>query len=185
MPTARSLRTWYLFSVALLVAAMVLALSEWAALRNWTKARWLLLAVASVLGLLGTTLLSIGRGEFVFTWPLVLFVSFQTVIDQIRVGQQPATDRPKRWWQTRIAALEFVIICLLYFLICRRLSLAAEWVFLTGFVAALPVALFGHWLRTRSNLHPLVECLLMIVSFSAYYWASVTVLALKYDIAKI
>jgi hypothetical protein len=185
VPTARWLQTWYLFSVALLAAAMVLAISAWAALRNWTKERWLQLAVASVLGLIGTTLLSIGLGEFVFTWPLVLFVSFQTVIDQIRIGQQPPTDRPKRWWQTRIAALVFIIICLLYFLICRRLSLAAEWVFLTGFVAALPVALCGQWLRARSNLHPLVECLLMIVSFSAYYWASVAVLALKYDIAEV
>ena len=39
--------------------------------------------------------------------------------------------------------LAFIAVCVVYFLVCRRLSLATEWVFLIGFAAALPIAIFS------------------------------------------
>ena len=81
VPSARWLRWWFVFSTAILGIAMILAGGAATVIPNcrlpWSRSRWLLLAVAFILGCAGTTALSLWRGEFVFTWPVALFVAFQ------------------------------------------------------------------------------------------------------------
>ncbi len=63
-------------------------------------------------------------------------------------------------------------------MLCRELSLLAEWAFLSGFGAAVPFSVARLWLlRRRGGL--LIELLITPLEFSAYYWASVEVLLWK------
>ncbi|MEQ8790189.1 MAG: PQQ-binding-like beta-propeller repeat protein [Pirellulaceae bacterium] len=185
VPSAAWLRSWYLASLAILAVAGVAAVGSGLLIRipsyTWQRVRTTLLLFTFVLALLGTTLLSLWRGEFVFTWPLALFVVFQLAVDQMRLGNRGET--PTGAWRGRLLLLTFLAACLAYFLICRRLSLATEWVFLSGFAAAIPLCLLANWLRNRGKLLPPVDGLLLAASFSAYYWASVAVLAVKYDVS--
>ena len=57
-----------------------------------------------------------------------------------------------------------------YFHVCRVLAMAAEWVFLLGFLPSWPIAIPAA-LRLRGDVHP-VEDLLGTLSFSLYYWAA-------------
>ena len=185
-PSLRWLRNWYIVSIALLVAGLLVALPARFLFRSkgltWKGTRTILLSTVFLLGVLGTTFLSIWQDEFIFTWPLALFVSFQAAVDQLRIGKPPLDEQRPSWWRPRIPAALFIAVSVLYFLICRRLSLAAEWAFLTGFAAALPVQILGIWLTRMSKNNTLVYFLLLVVSFTAFFAAAVAVLALKYDL---
>jgi hypothetical protein len=78
------------------------------------------------------------------------------------------------------AALLFAATCIGYFLLCRRLSLVFEWVFLGGFIAAVPLALVGRWLRGDGKYPALWRAMSIALEFSAYYWSSVAILWWKY-----
>jgi hypothetical protein len=134
---------------------------------------------AFVLGAVSMTPLSLHRGELVFTWPVSLFVAFQAVVQQVRMGHKETGVAPTPW-RSRCVALLFLVICYGYYLLCRRLSLAFEWVFLSGFIAAIPVALAGRWL-SRSSARPILVGIVSTgLEFSAYFWASVAWLWWKY-----
>ena len=134
-------------------------------------------AVAFLLGALGTTLLSAWSKQFVFTWPLSLFVAFQATT--YALGKRPAGSLVAGLLR-RLPLLSFLLICLGYFFLCRRLSLAPQWVFLSGFWAAVPFLL---WARRQSRCPRFAavgELILLLVAFTAYYWGSVGVLAWRY-----
>jgi len=138
---------------------------------------WLFWSAAIIAGALGTTLVSMWLGKFVFTWPLCLFALLHAVIE--RTG-----PRKKQTGFGRVIdfalVIAFLLVCLAYFLVCRRLGLAFEWVFLSGFVAAVPFLLAARR-QARARLFPrLGQALLVASGFSAYYWASVAVLAWRY-----
>ncbi len=76
--------------------------------------------------------------------------------------------------------LAFLGVCFGYYFACRRLSLVFEWVFLSGFAAAIPVALAGRWLAERSSWPSLYRAVFTAASFSAYYWGSIIWLWWKY-----
>jgi len=144
-----------------------------------TGLRRLFWFLAFVLGAASMTPLSLHRSEFVFTWPVSLFVAFQAVMQQVRIGRREPGDAASSW-QSRGVALLFLFICYGYYVLCRRLSLAFEWVFLSGFVAAIPIALAGRWLGRRSKWPVLVGIVSTALEFSAYFWASVAWLWWKY-----
>ena len=73
----------------------------------------------------------------------------------------------------------FITTCLAYFLICRRLSLVFEWVFLIGFAAALPFSMFGRFAFAARRWHPLWMILWTALAFTAFYWSSVAFLYLR------
>jgi outer membrane protein assembly factor BamB len=184
VPPWRWLRNWYWACLALLGVALTTALGSKLVVGTShaasARARYVLLVIAFLLAVLGTTLISRWWGEFVFTWPLALFVVFQLAVDQLRIEKLRGG-----WfgpWRSRILLFGFLIACLAYFLMCRRLSLVTEWVFLSGFAAAIPLCVLSNWLYDRRKLNFAADGLLLVVAFTLYYWASVAVLAVKYEI---
>jgi hypothetical protein len=154
-------------SIAVLSRTLV---GRWPAPEAGRLAFWL---VAFLLGAVGTTVLSKWCGDFVFTWPVALFVLFQATVDQIR----PAGSRASRWTIARgyLVAILFLGGCVAYYLLCRQLSLVTEWAFLCGFAAALPISTARMGLARR-GVGVLVQWPLGAVEFTFYYWSSVAVL---------
>ncbi|HXT58034.1 MAG TPA: PQQ-binding-like beta-propeller repeat protein, partial [Pirellulales bacterium] len=158
VPSRQWLRDWHLAGLALLAVAWFAATTVSLAVR---AARGRMLAsdtvrctaqaFALLLGAAGTTALSLWRNDFVFTWPVCLFVLFQSLVDQVQVRRNASgagSSRLKRW-RGGAALLAFVGGCAGYYLLCRQLSLVTEWAFLCGFGAALPISLVRQWLAHR------------------------------------
>lgn len=185
VPSLRWLLVWYVASLVgvLGVSGLLALLVRVSAGRRMTRERTRLLfwILAFVLGAVATTPLSLWRNEFVFTWPVVLFVAFHATIYQVRIGKASPDDLRKPW-KSRAIALGFVGVCLFYFLICRRLSLVTEWVFLAGFLPAVPFSLLSVREARRLARPAVWEILLTAIAFSAYYWGSVAVLFSKYEV---
>jgi hypothetical protein len=186
VPSNRWLVNWFFTGLGLLAVAAVLAitvkLGRRIALRQELSERaawWWFWGTAFVLGALGTTPLSLWRAEFVFTWPVSLFVAFQATSRQVRLGR--TTERSRgAGWRARLVALGFIGICVAYYLLCRRLSLVFEWAFLSGFAAAVPVAIAGVWLAHRAPRRLPVAVIATVAEFAAYYWGLVAWLWWKY-----
>ncbi len=131
-----------------------------------------------IYGSLGTTFLSQHFNEFIFTWPLCLFAVFSHTMYQTRSGQNITHSS----WRGRVWLGVFLVVCIGYFILCRRLSLAFEWVFLVGFPAAVPMILLARRQRQSRWLPNLGSWLLLAFAFSAYYWASSALLIWKYSL---
>lgn len=150
------------------------------------RSRQIALGLAFVLGAAGTTAFSHWRGDFVFTWPVCLFVAFQAVMSEVRISRGtlgPTTVTTQRYLFGSVLMLGgFVLICLLYFLACRRFSLVFEWAFLIGFPCAVPFLLLNHWLsaRVRGTMRCITELVCLLSAFTAFYWSSVLFLWSKY-----
>ena len=138
---------------------------------------WAFWILAFIAGALGTTLLSRWTQEFVFTWPVCLFVAWHAAISNL------STRSANRTRQSRLksasAAIFLLIVCLVYFLLCRRLSLVFEWVFLCGFPAAVPFGLAGKYLIATGRWAHAWRLLMTALAFSAFYWSSVAFLHLR------
>lgn len=134
-------------------------------------------SLAFIVGALGTTILSRWTEEFIFTWHVCLYVAWQVAVANLSIRKaKPSRTQLVRSW---LAVLFLIATCAIYFLLCRRLSLVFEWVFLAGFFAALPFNLAGKsWFVNRrwANVWQLITAGL---GFSAYYWASVGILFLR------
>jgi hypothetical protein len=130
-----------------------------------------------VFGICGTTLLSGYSQQFIFTWPLVLFALFHVVVRQ--ASSRSDVSRPDRQ-RARIALFVFLAACLGYYLLCRRLGLAFEWVFLAGFLGAAPILIWDRQASAHTPTAYIRQTLQLAAAFSAYYWASVAVLWVRY-----
>ncbi|MBT6483681.1 MAG: PQQ-like beta-propeller repeat protein, partial [Planctomycetaceae bacterium] len=185
VPSREWLLMWYVASLVgvLGVSGLLTFLVRLCVGRRMTLARMrrMFWTLAFLLGAIATTPLSLWRNEFVFTWPVALFISFQATVYQIGRSKTQTTDRWQSW-RSRAVALGFVGVCLSYFLICRRLSLVTEWVFLAGFVAALPFLLLSARLAYRHAKPIAWELLLTAIAFSAYYWGSTALLFFRYEV---
>lgn len=135
--------------------------------------------VTFVLACLGTTYLSRWTEQFLFTWPLALFVAFEIVVAQSRSRTQLVTRSQRR--QERLAIVFLLLTSATYFLICRRLSLVFEWVFLAGPPAAIPfLVLSAKWQHRLGKLAPLTRYCWQALGYAALFGASVALLSLKY-----
>ncbi|HEV3022972.1 MAG TPA: PQQ-binding-like beta-propeller repeat protein, partial [Pirellulales bacterium] len=180
VPSGQWLRAWFTAGLAILFAATMVAclisallrmfLGRWPAAKAGKLAFWI---VTFLLGAAGTTVLSRWRGDFVFTWPVALFVLFQATVDQIRPAGLTAT----RWTILRgyLVAISFLGGCVVYYLLCRQLSLVTEWAFLCGFAAALPISVARTRLARR-GVRVIMQWPLAVVEFAFYYWSSVAIL---------
>ena len=184
-PVRDQLWLWLVASLFLLLSATALsALSIWIAnTLGWTygpdSQKRLSCGLAFVMGALGTTFLSSWRQEFVFTWPLSLFVMFETTVTRA-VQSCHSSSR----WNSRLPLIFFVVTCGAYFWLCRRLSLAFEWVFLTAFIGAVPLLA---WQATQDRRYPLgmiATTLSRSLAFSLYYLVAVAVLWWKYGVGE-
>jgi outer membrane protein assembly factor BamB len=185
IPSPTWLRQWFLVSLFGIMGGSLLAMSVIGGGLRVTlncclsarSRRWLTWSSISVLGVLGTTYVSHWANDFVFTWPVSIFIAFQASV-----------------WETGPRAIErsltqkicaagvicvFIASCLLYFLVCRRLSLVFEWVFLCGFAGALPFVLAGRFWFADRRWSWLWEVTMTAAAFTAFYWSSVCVLWLR------
>ena len=111
-PVRDQLWLWLVASLFLLLSATALsALSIWIAnTLGWTygpdSQKRLSCGLAFVMGALGTTFLSSWRQEFVFTWPLSLFVMFETTVTRA-VQSCHSSSR----WNSRLPLIFFVVTC--------------------------------------------------------------------------
>jgi len=185
IPHLRWLRDWFAWSLAgvLLVSALLAATT-----RLLVPARvgrvggwWRFWSLTVLLGAIGTTALSEWTGDFVFTWPACLFAAFQATVYQ----NAWSSKSPGRWGSLRSygTAAVFLLICIAYFLICRRLSLVFEWTFLTGFPAALPVLLAGARWRFSAWRGAIWAAATTALAFAVYYWSSLLLLAWRNPMA--
>jgi len=179
LPSQEWLRDWYLAGLLILGAAGAVTAVVKRLFRRMemTTSWWLFWGVAFMLGAAGTTLLSLARSEFTFTWPVCVFVAFEATVYQNGWGRRGLLTRPLL--QSYATAGLFVLLCLGYFLLCRRLSLVTEWAFLAGFPAALPCTLLASYLA-QGRHRAVVAIAGTVLSFTAYYWGSVALLAWKY-----
>ena len=73
----------------------------------------------------------------------------------------------------------FLVSCVAYFLVCRRLSLVFEWVFLCGFMAALPLTLAGRYVFAGRRWSWLWEAISTAAAFAAFFWFAALVLWMR------
>ena len=193
-PTRRWLIRWYVTSLCLLTAAFVLSwlchrlLTRDSTSNESTRRLWYWL-LAYCLAVVGGPILSIQIKDFVFTWPLCLFIAFDAAMHRVSISKNTRfapllreRERTRQVWLDRIAFIVMFLTCATYFYACRRLSLVTEWVFLCGFVGAIPLMLIGRWLSRRDRPLVWIEFLVTVAAFSAYYGVTVVFLHMKYEI---
>jgi len=183
LPSDEWLWNWYLTSIAILGGASIFAAAIQLAVRQSRKqaaGRITFLASSFLAGALGTTFLSGWTDDFVFTWPVCVFVAFDGLARSLkwtRDSQAAKKEKLKDW--SRLAA--FLAIAVVYFLLCRRLSLVTEWVFLVGFPVALPFARVAARCDQRPGAKAaIVSATATLLGFTAYYAAAVKLLEIKY-----
>ena len=182
VPSKRWLWNWYLASIAILICSSLVGYFiagkfRQRSQRMQSRFSWLLAFVA---GALGTTMLSRWTGDFIFTWPVCLYVAIEMTTDVKYTRNLKHARRIQTLWG-RIPLLLFIAVCISYFFLCRRLSLLFQWTFLAGFIGALPLL----WIRARmpekSFRNTLFRTLLTLVSFTCFYAVGVVLLIVKYD----
>ena len=140
-------------------------------------ATWVFWILAFVFGAIGTTALSNWAQEFIFTWHVCLYVAWHIAISN--VSDRTSTRNRLQRVQSLSAAIFLAVTCLVYFLLCRRLSLVFEWVFLIGFFGALPFNLASEKLFTQRRWTSIWQIVMTGIGFSAYFWTSVAILFLR------
>lgn len=135
--------------------------------------------MAFVTASFGTTYLSRWSNQFIFTWPLALFIAFEIVVNHSRRRDEQVTRRQRV--QEAAALMLLIVSCVVFFALCRRLSLVFEWVFLVGPLGALPFsALAAKWHRRHGPLVPLMRFSWRLLAFVAFFAISLAVLKMKY-----
>ena len=187
-PALGQMRRWYAVSMVIWATVALLcglgqSLARWrhrrrnlpdsqAASGSFRPLHWLTLAAC---GAAGTTLLSLWARQFIFTWPLGLFAALGMAVYESGAERTPAANC------RGYAVLGlFIGVCLGYFLLCRRLSLAFEWVFLAAFPAALPALLLSRRATHGPRWATAGGLLWEGVALSAYYWTAVGFMLWKY-----
>ena len=132
---------------------------------------------AFVFGVFGTSVYNRIAGPFVFTWPVCLFVAHQLTLNAVVRSNAEPRPRGSRWIPA-LAVTCFVAVCVLYFLVCRRLNHAVQWMFLFGFFPSWAVAVPGAY-RMHSPGPLLRDVLWAAASFTLFYWSGAVAIWLK------
>jgi hypothetical protein len=182
LPSADWVKLWFevcLFGIMGGCLIVPLLLSVAPGLRGFSWEAGLLFYWLSVFvtGTLGTTFLSPLMNEFVFTWPVSVFATYQLFIDRVSLTRKTLTRQDRI--RSGLAGVVFLSTCVVYFLACRRLSLVFEWVFLVGFVAAAPISLAGRFVFQHRRWFAAWSLLTTVLAFAAFYWSSVAFLYLR------
>lgn len=185
VPSREWQRRWCLASLGLLLASgMVSLLVHFMTPRGQPGGRLVFRTIVFLVGVLGTTFLSRWTGEFIFTWPLCIFICFDALGGDLRLRRRSRQVRPllhSDRWAEWLRGGTFLVVCLVYFLICRRLSLVFEWAYLMGFPAAVPFSILAAKLRGRTGLLSVpLELLLTCAGLIAFYFAVGVILSVKF-----
>ncbi|WP_417389775.1 PQQ-binding-like beta-propeller repeat protein [Gimesia sp.] len=179
LPSNVWLWNWFFWSAGLLLASLLLALIPASLVRvehrllTWTVCYRTL---AFLCGALGTTWISAWTREFVFTWPLCLYIAFDAVMAVVQFRR----SRQRSRWRDYLPLLVFVGITTFYFLLCRRLSLVFEWAFLAGPIGALLPGLLDAQLPKEKFSGIGFSALLKLVTYAGFYGSGIVVFWLKY-----
>jgi len=137
---------------------------------GWTIVSAVFWLSAFLLGLLTTPLANRLSDGFVFTLPASVFVVHQMVLTAVvRSGRRSDAAPPR--WVAPAAVFAFVLACLAYYDLCRRLNLAVAWVFLAGFLPSwlLTVPIARQYTPRGGAFLQFVG---LIAAFSLFFWAS-------------
>ena len=188
LPSPQWLWNWYCWSSGLLLASFILATAPaYCVRRDRRLLTWIYSYrfLAFIAGALGTTWISYWTQEFIFTWPLCLFISLEPVLASVKIGN--ASKAPQiSYWKDRFPLICFLFISILYYLVCRRLSLVFEWAFLAGPIGAIPIGLWEQQVKknTSSKILPgfkiLLRVVLKLITFACFFGSGVIVLWLRY-----
>jgi outer membrane protein assembly factor BamB len=194
IPSNQWLLRWFVVGVGLLLIGQVIGIfvDEVVRLRRSVKTNLnsrefsdgnlVSRGVVFVSGCLGTTFLSGWANDFMFTWPVSLFLAFEIAASQLRSRSVVVSGQQR--WRERLNLWFWLLTMLIYFLICRRLSLVFEWAFLIGPLGAWPIQIWAnHWRQQ----HPLVTwrgrvwlATLQVLTFAGFFAAAVLELRWKY-----
>jgi hypothetical protein len=147
--------------------AAVAGCSRWS---PWAVGGTVFWTSALVLGAAATPFANRHGAGFVFTWPASLFAGQQIVLAAIlHARRQPR--QPIAAGVSIASVLAFLGLCLAYYDVCRRLTLAVAWVFLMGFLPSWPLAVPAAQ-RLLGGRRPLAALAWTLLAFSLYYGAS-------------
>ncbi len=191
-PTRRWLWNWYFVGVGILSVAGLSVLVARFATRpklSTNRCRSLFVVIAFVLGLIVGPPTSLLAHDFIFTWPLSLFIVFAAAIQQSDLSRKSSGKSHAQTRISRMVALVFLLTCAAYFVGCRRLSLVTQWTFLCGFPAAVPALLVDRYVRGRlmDVSHDKVAILvcswiLAQLAFAMYFALTAALLVMKYEL---
>jgi hypothetical protein len=176
-PDVGELTRWYLVSLAgvFLPAALVagvigrLVRVWWPGPARWVgwSAFWLMVAA---LGVGATPLGNRLATDFVFTWPAALFAAQQIALTAILHARQHP-ERCGGAWLSDAAVALFLLTALSYYDLCRRVTLAVNWVFLMGFAPSWPLAIPAARSLLRGR-RAWVVLLWTLLAYGLYFWSS-------------
>ncbi len=190
-PTVRWLWRWYLCGAIIISISAAIAVGSKALLRRWMtvkRTHLIFVIFAFVLGSVVGTPASVALNDFIFTWPVCLFVSFAAVVSQASGKRNNATTGSRRTESSGWLIIFFGLTCVAYFVACRQLSLMTEMAFLCGFPAAMPFLLLDRLPRTRTSPSSAWQGLALgfvtaQLAFAAYFAATAWLLSTRYDLA--
>jgi outer membrane protein assembly factor BamB len=116
IPSQRWLWKWYLASLAILILSEIagrLGAAPFHRSSREMRSRWISRSFAFITGAMGTTLLSRWTGDFVFTWPVCLFVAFEVAADTQRERDPRHIGLMQALWK-RLPLLFFLVVCVSY-----------------------------------------------------------------------
>lgn len=178
-PDWSELWKWYLAGlVCALLPGMLLA-RLWYSSKSTEKHRQMTCACQLTIGcaLVSTPLLNRFQDQFVFTWPAGLFAALQgTLLASQRLALEPKNRT--HYWQARFWGFAWLLLSFGYFWTLRRSSLPLEWVFLVGYLPALPVSVW----TARQALQPgrsWSMTLGIVGGYSVLFWGAVGFDALR------
>lgn len=180
---AQELWLWFRYCLIVLGLAAIAAALPYPVTRiSWPDAaprtaRVTFWTVAFLLGILGTPIFNRWAGTFIFTWPVCLFIAHQVAVNTVVWSNQSPTPRRAQFWSL-LAAAFFLAVCLAYYLVCRRLSLATEWAFLLGFLPSWLIAVPTAY-RFRQGVRLFSDLLCVLLSFALFFGAAGAVLIWK------
>jgi len=177
LPDLHELTRWYLYSLAALAAAALLAGVTYVITR-FAYGRALRLPPAVVFwagllvfGIVATPIANRYGGQFIFTWPLALLAVHQLALAAVSWSKQRGPGKLAEGLAIGGAGL-LVLTCLLYFMLTRQLSLAPAWYFLLTLPVAWPLAIPAARRLCRPASGLTGNILWMAAVFSVYFWAS-------------
>ncbi|EMI15687.1 putative membrane protein [Rhodopirellula maiorica SM1] len=189
-PTFRWLWNWYVFGVAILTAAGLITSMLSPVVRQRISVdqyRIVFVTVTALLGIVVGTPASIVMGDFVFTWPVVLFALFALAIQQSEIRPPKRSRSSERRKQTTLGARTsfavFLIACVAYFVACRQMSLVTQWFFLWGFWAAAPALIVMRlWKDRRGWRSRVFEWVLIQIAFALFSVSTAALLDFRYNL---
>ncbi|QDU49281.1 outer membrane protein assembly factor BamB family protein [Gimesia panareensis] len=180
LPSTDWLIRWYCWSLGLLVASLILAaIPLWWIPSQRRLPTWIMTyrMLAFLAGALGTTWISLWQQDFIFTWPLCLYIVTEPVFASVQFKRE---QQRSSFWRDYGPLIWLLIVFTVYFLLCRRLSLVFEWAFLAGPIGALPAGWWEWHLKKQTPLRMCFALILKLITFSCFYGSGIAILWLRY-----